>query len=72
VNGGARLQGDSLFPGGPGRTTNVTDFSSLLDDLRERAFGVYDDSTWFYPGHRNDSTLGAERPSISEWRARGW
>ncbi len=64
--------GDSLFPGGPGRTTNATDFSSLLDDLEERIFAVYDDSTWFYPGHGSDSTLGAERPSIPEWRSRGW
>jgi glyoxylase-like metal-dependent hydrolase (beta-lactamase superfamily II) len=64
--------GDSLFPGGPGRTTNVTDFSSLMDDLEERVFAVYDDSTWFYPGHGNDSTLGAERPSVPEWRKRGW
>jgi glyoxylase-like metal-dependent hydrolase (beta-lactamase superfamily II) len=64
--------GDSLFPGGPGRTTNVTDFSSLMDDLEERVFAQFEDSTWFYPGHGNDSTLGAERPSVPEWRSRGW
>jgi glyoxylase-like metal-dependent hydrolase (beta-lactamase superfamily II) len=64
--------GDSLFPGGPGRTTNPTDFHSLMDDLEERIFGRFDDSTWFYPGHGNDSTLGAERSHIEEWRARGW
>jgi hypothetical protein len=27
---------------------------------------------WFYPGHGKDSTLGTERPSLPEWRARGW
>jgi glyoxylase-like metal-dependent hydrolase (beta-lactamase superfamily II) len=64
--------GDSLFPGGPGRTTSPEDFTSLMDDLEERVFGVYDDSTWFYPGHGSDSTLGAERPSVPEWRSRGW
>jgi glyoxylase-like metal-dependent hydrolase (beta-lactamase superfamily II) len=64
--------GDSLFPGGPGRTTSPEDFASLMDDLEERVFGVYDDSTWFYPGHGSDSTLGAERPSVPEWRSRGW
>jgi glyoxylase-like metal-dependent hydrolase (beta-lactamase superfamily II) len=64
--------GDSLFPGGPGRTTNPTDFTSLMDDLEERIFGRLDDDTWFYPGHGKDSTLGAERPNIPEWRARGW
>jgi glyoxylase-like metal-dependent hydrolase (beta-lactamase superfamily II) len=64
--------GDSLFPGGPGRTTNPRDFRSLMDDLEARVFDRLPDSTWFYPGHGNDSTLGAERPHLGEWRARGW
>jgi glyoxylase-like metal-dependent hydrolase (beta-lactamase superfamily II) len=64
--------GDSLFPGGPGRTTDPEDFNSLMDDLEERIFGRFADSTWFYPGHGNDSTLGVERPHLGEWRARGW
>jgi glyoxylase-like metal-dependent hydrolase (beta-lactamase superfamily II) len=64
--------GDSLFPGGPGRTTNPTNFTSLMDDLEARVFGELPDDTWFYPGHGDDSTLGKERPSLGEWRARGW
>jgi glyoxylase-like metal-dependent hydrolase (beta-lactamase superfamily II) len=64
--------GDSLFPGGPGKTNNPTDFTSLMDDLEARVFGPLPDETWFYPGHGKDSTLGAERPAIPEWRARGW
>ena len=64
--------GDSLFPGGPGRTTSPEDFTSLMDDLEERIFGQFDDATWFYPGHGKDSTLGAERIQLGEWRARGW
>jgi glyoxylase-like metal-dependent hydrolase (beta-lactamase superfamily II) len=64
--------GDSLFPGGPGRTSNPEDFTSLMDDLEAKVFGRFDDDTWIYPGHGNDSTLGAERPALPEWRARGW
>jgi glyoxylase-like metal-dependent hydrolase (beta-lactamase superfamily II) len=64
--------GDSLFPGGVGRTTNPDDFTSLIDDVEARVFDVLPDETWFYPGHGNDSTLGAERPHLGEWRARGW
>jgi glyoxylase-like metal-dependent hydrolase (beta-lactamase superfamily II) len=64
--------GDSLFPGGPGRTTNPRDFASVMDDLEAKIFARFDDDTWFYPGHGKDSTLGAERPAIPEWRARGW
>jgi glyoxylase-like metal-dependent hydrolase (beta-lactamase superfamily II) len=64
--------GDSLFPGGVGRTTSAEDFASLLDDVESRIFAQLPDETWFYPGHGNDSTLGAERPHLSEWRERGW
>jgi glyoxylase-like metal-dependent hydrolase (beta-lactamase superfamily II) len=64
--------GDALFPGGPGRTTNPADFKSLMDDLEAKIFGVHSDETVIHPGHGKDSTLGAERPSIPEWRARGW
>lgn len=64
--------GDSLFPGGPGRTASPADFTSLMDDLEARVFGVLPDDTWVYPGHGDDTTLGAERPHLAEWRARGW
>jgi glyoxylase-like metal-dependent hydrolase (beta-lactamase superfamily II) len=64
--------GDSLFPGGPGRTTSPADFTSLMDDLEAKVFGRLPDETWFYPGHGDDSDLGRERPHLAEWRARGW
>lgn len=64
--------GDSLFPGGPGRTTGGDDFDSLMTDLQRKVFDRLPDDTWFYPGHGDDSTLGAERPSIPEWLARRW
>jgi glyoxylase-like metal-dependent hydrolase (beta-lactamase superfamily II) len=65
--------GDSLFPGGVGNTFgNAENFRSLLHDVETKLFERLPDDTWFYPGHGNDSTLGAERPAIPEWRARGW
>jgi glyoxylase-like metal-dependent hydrolase (beta-lactamase superfamily II) len=59
-------------PGGPGKTWSAEDFASLLDDLEARVFAVLPNDMWFYPGHGNDSTLGAERPHLGEWRKRGW
>lgn len=64
--------GDSLFPGGPGKTDSPQDFARLMDDLQTRVFDVYGDDTWVYPGHGADTTLGAERPHLDEWRQRGW
>lgn len=66
------LTGDSLFPGGPGRTTNDRDFRQLMDDLESKVFGRFDDDTVVWPGHGEPTTLGAERPHLAEWRARGW
>ena len=64
--------GDCLFPGGVGKTWQPGDFSQLLEDVTTRVFDVYGDSTVVYPGHGDDTTLGAERPSLAEWRERGW
>jgi len=65
--------GDSLFPGGVGNVEqDPARFASLLDDVQTRIFDVYDDDTWIYPGHGSDTTLGAERPHLPEWRERGW
>ena len=44
----------------------------LMDDLEQRIFDKYDDATIVYPGHGKDTTLGAERPHLKEWRERGW
>ena len=64
--------GDCLFPGGVGKTWQPGDFGQLLEDVTTRVFDVYGDSTVVYPGHGDDTTLGAERPSLAEWRERGW
>ncbi len=63
--------GDSLFPGGVGKTTADT-FPQLMSDVTERIFDQLPDETWIYPGHGKDSTIGAERPHLEEWRERGW
>jgi glyoxylase-like metal-dependent hydrolase (beta-lactamase superfamily II) len=67
------FSGDSLFPGGVGNTDGDPErFGSLLGDVERKVFARLPDETWVYPGHGNDTTLGAERPHLAEWRARGW
>jgi len=66
------FSGDCLFPGGVGKTWQPGDFTQLLDDVTNRVFDVYDDSTVIYPGHGDDTVLGTERPHLEEWRERGW
>ena len=64
--------GDSLFPGGPGKTNTPEDFTSLMNDLESKIFDRFDDSAVVHPGHGDDTTLGTERPHLAEWRKRGW
>ena len=65
--------GDCLFPGGVGNTQkDAARFASLYSGVVERIFDRLPDETWVYPGHGGDTTLGAERPHLTDWRERGW
>ncbi|RFU83441.1 MBL fold metallo-hydrolase [Streptomyces triticagri] len=65
--------GDCLFPGGVGNTWGDPEaFARLLGDVETKLFDTLPDETWVYPGHGNDTSLGAERPHLAEWRERGW
>jgi glyoxylase-like metal-dependent hydrolase (beta-lactamase superfamily II) len=67
------ITGDCLFPGGVGNTQkDAGRFASLFGDVTAKIFDRLPDDTWVYPGHGGDTTLGAERPHLEEWRARGW
>lgn len=64
--------GDTLFPGGPGNTFGNADaFATIMRSLDTKLF-VLPDDTHVYPGHGDDTTIGTERPSVEDWRARGW
>jgi glyoxylase-like metal-dependent hydrolase (beta-lactamase superfamily II) len=64
--------GDTLFPGGPGNTQkDPVRFERIIASIRDRLFSLPDE-TVIYPGHGRDTTIGAERPHLEEWIARGW
>src|SRR5262249_26284976 len=69
---GHLIAGDTLFPGGPGNTKREGgDFPMIIRMVREKLFTLPDD-TRVYPGHGLDTTIGAEKPHLDEWIARGW
>lgn len=69
---GAALTGDTLFPGGPGATRfPYSNFDQIMDSLESKIFSLPDE-TIVMPGHGLDTTLGAERPALPEWRERRW
>ncbi|MDO5750744.1 MAG: MBL fold metallo-hydrolase [Rothia sp. (in: high G+C Gram-positive bacteria)] len=64
--------GDSLFPGGVGKTESREQFGELFANVLEKLFGAFDDEAIVLPGHGLSTTLGAERPHLEEWGERGW
>ncbi|MCS4534776.1 MBL fold metallo-hydrolase [Corynebacterium sp. HS2168-gen11] len=64
--------GDSLFPGGVGKTENSADFQQLFSDVTSRIFAKYPDTTIIWPGHGRHTTLGEQRPYLQSWQERGW
>ena len=65
------FSGDTLFPGGPGRTEGKRDFETIIRSIDERLFPLPAD-TLVLPGHGLDTTIGTERPHLQEWADRGW
>lgn len=63
--------GDTLFPGGPGATGSPASFKQIMETLDTKLFTAPDE-TVILPGHGADTTIGQERPSVEEWRQRGW
>ena len=72
LSGRHLISGDTLFPGGPGNTRgNMRDFSQIIESISSKLFVLpYD--TVVYPGHGDDTTIGAEKPHLQEWIDRGW
>ncbi|MGI8773921.1 MAG: MBL fold metallo-hydrolase [Actinomycetota bacterium] len=66
------ISGDTLFPGGPGNTFGSAEaFAQVIGSVRDKLF-VLPDSTRVYPGHGDDTSIGAEKPHLDEWIERGW
>ena len=66
------FSGDTLFPGGPGATKfEGGDFDTIISSIDSLLFPLPVD-TIVMPGHGDDTSIGAERPSLQSWVDRGW
>jgi glyoxylase-like metal-dependent hydrolase (beta-lactamase superfamily II) len=68
---GRVLVGDTIFVGGPGRTSSHKDFKTTMNTMQEIVF-TWPDDTEFYPGHGPSGVIGTERPAFEAFVARGW
>ena len=58
VTGRHLFTGDTLFPGGPGKSDSPRAFRQLVDSISTRLLTL-DGRTTFYPGHGSDGSLQA-------------
>ena len=54
------FSGDTLFPGGPGKSRSPEAFVQLLNSITSKLLTLSDD-TAVYPGHGDDTTIGEAR-----------
>ena len=58
------ISGDTLFPGGPGKTGTPADFKQIVKSIESKLL-VLPDDTEVYPGHGNATVLGKEKKEFA-------
>ena len=68
---GRIIVGDTLFVGGPGRTTTSADFTTTMQNMQNIVF-KWADETQFFPGHGPSGQIGIERQTFEDFVNQGW
>lgn len=63
------IAGDSLFPGGPGKTQSPADFRRIIESITQRLF-VLPDETKVFPGHGEATTIKEAKRQYEVFSAR--
>jgi len=63
------LSGDTIFPGGPGRTSSPRDLEQVMESLTEKIF-VLPDDTRIHPGHGESTVLKKEKDEFAAFSSR--
>jgi glyoxylase-like metal-dependent hydrolase (beta-lactamase superfamily II) len=63
------ISGDTIFPGGPGKTGSPTDFKQIVKSLKDKLF-VLPDNTLVYPGHGEPTVLGQEKKAFAAFASK--
>ncbi len=63
------ISGDTIFPGGPGKTRSPADFKQITKSITEKVF-VLPDDTQIYPGHGDFTVLKKEKDEFAVFSSR--
>ena len=63
------ISGDTIFPGGPGRTKSPTDLKLIIESITSKIF-VLPNDTAIYPGHGDPTLLSKEKTEFAIFSSR--
>jgi len=63
------ISGDTIFPGGPGKTSSPADFKKIIKSITDKIF-VLPDDTQIYPGHGDSTVLKKEKDEFAVFASR--
>ena len=63
------ISGDTLFPGGPGRSDSAAALQEMISSIKNRLLRL-DDRTLVYPGHGENTTIGESRREVASFESR--
>jgi glyoxylase-like metal-dependent hydrolase (beta-lactamase superfamily II) len=63
------ISGDTIFPGGPGKTKSPADLRQIIKSITDKIL-VLSDDTAIYPGHGDSTTLKKERNEFAIFSSR--
>jgi glyoxylase-like metal-dependent hydrolase (beta-lactamase superfamily II) len=69
LTGSILLAGDTIFPGGPGKTGTPDDFRQIIQSLEQKIF-VLPDDVKIYPGHGESTTVKAAKEEYAAFAAK--
>jgi glyoxylase-like metal-dependent hydrolase (beta-lactamase superfamily II) len=69
ITGKYLISGDTLFPGGPGKTRSPGDLQRIIESIEEKIFCLPED-TQIYPGHGNSTVLKKEKEEFNLFSSR--
>jgi len=64
LSGRYLISGDTIFPGGPGKTGSPADFKQIVKSIENKLFVLPDDIRVF-PGHGEPTVLGKEKKEFA-------
>ena len=70
LNGLFLISGDTLFPGGPGKTWSAEAFGQIIASLTEKIFTLPGD-TRVFPGHGDPAQVSKEKDKYHAFAAKG-